>query len=31
MAKSQEELESLLMKGKEESEKAGLKTQLSKN
>ena len=31
MAESKEELKSLLMKVKEESEKAGLKTQQSKN
>ena len=31
MAESKEELKSLLMKVKEESEKAGLKLQLSKN
>ena len=31
MAESEEELKSLLMKGKEESEKAGLKAQHSKN
>ena len=31
MAESEEELKSLLMKVKEESEKAGLKTQHSKN
>ena len=31
MAESEEELKSLLMKVKEESEKAWLKTQLSKN
>ena len=31
MAESEEELKSLLMKVKEESKKAGLKTQLSKN
>ena len=31
MAESEEELKSLLMRVKEESKKAGLKTQLSKN
>ena len=31
MAKSEEELKSLLMKGKEESEKAGLKLNIQKN
>ena len=31
MAENEEELKSLLMKAKEESEKAGLKTQHSKN